>query len=89
MVGRPDVMAPVPWRIQGRVAGIGDVNRLTCSTSALPMCFALGIVSSLPTSKAKWPPSWPGAGLVANLLAQLDGLLPLTGPVRRLYGPAR
>ncbi|APD47150.1 NAD(P)/FAD-dependent oxidoreductase [Synechococcus sp. CS-602] len=67
----PDVMAASPLAIKGP-GGWVDVNRLTCQHKRFADVFALGDVSSLPTSKSLAAIRGQAPVLVANLLAQLD-----------------
>jgi sulfide:quinone oxidoreductase len=68
----PDVVAHSPLAIEGP-GGWVEVNKDTCQHKRFTDVFALGDVSSLPTSKSLAAIRGQAPVLVANLLAQLDG----------------
>jgi sulfide:quinone oxidoreductase len=68
----PDVVAHSPLAIEGP-GGWVEVNKDTCQHKRFADVFALGDVSSLPTSKSLAAIRGQAPVLVANLLAQLDG----------------
>ncbi|MCT0218600.1 NAD(P)/FAD-dependent oxidoreductase [Synechococcus sp. CS-1329] len=68
----PDVVARSPLAIEGQ-GGWVEVNKLTCQHKRFADVFALGDVSSLPTSKSLAAVRGQAPVLVANLLAKLDG----------------
>jgi sulfide:quinone oxidoreductase len=68
----PDVVAHSPLVIEGPGGGV-EVNKDTCQHKRFVDVFALGDVSSLPTSKSLAAIRGQAPVLVANLLAQLDG----------------
>ncbi len=68
----PDVVARSPLAIEGP-GGWVEVDRFTCQHKRFADVFALGDVSSLPTSKSLAAIRGQAPVLVANLLAQLDG----------------
>ena len=68
----PDVVARSPLAIEGP-GGWVEVNKDTCQHKRFADVFALGDVSSLPTSKSLAAIRGQAPVLVANLLAQLDG----------------
>ncbi|MDM7938356.1 MAG: FAD/NAD(P)-binding oxidoreductase [Cyanobium sp. CZS 48M] len=68
----PDVVARSPLAIEGQ-GGWVEVNKLTCQHKRFADVFALGDVSSLPTSKSLAAIRGQAPVLVANLLAKLDG----------------
>ena len=68
----PDVVASSPLAIEGQ-GGWVEVNKDTCQHKRFADVFALGDVSSLPTSKSLAAIRGQAPVLVANLLAQLDG----------------
>jgi sulfide:quinone oxidoreductase len=68
----PDVVARSPLAIEGQ-GGWMEVNKLTCQHKRFADVFALGDVSSLPTSKSLAAIRGQAPVLVANLLAKLDG----------------
>jgi sulfide:quinone oxidoreductase len=73
----PDVVAASPLAIEGP-GGWVEVNKDTCQHKRFADVFALGDVSSLPTSKSLAAIRGQAPVLVANLLAHLDGR-PLPG----------
>jgi sulfide:quinone oxidoreductase len=68
----PDVVAHSPLAIEGP-GGWVEVNKDTCQHKRFADVFALGDVSSLPTSKSAAAIRGQTPVLVANLLAHLDG----------------
>jgi sulfide:quinone oxidoreductase len=69
----PDVVAHSPLAIEGP-GGWVEVNKDTCQHRRYAAVFACGDVSSLPTAKSLAAIRGQAPVLVANLLAQLDGL---------------
>jgi sulfide:quinone oxidoreductase len=68
----PDVVAASPLAIEGP-GGWVEVDKFTCQHKRFADVFALGDVSSLPTSKSLAAIRGQAPVLVANLLAHLDG----------------
>ena len=68
----PDLVATSPLAIKGPGSWV-DVDRLTCQHKHFADVFALGDVSSLPTSKSAAAIRGQAPVLVANVLAYLEG----------------